>query len=145
MEVSVQLHATAVLPSGNELPVATEYESGWVPDPVSTLRKWEQLSLTCRELNQDSSVVQPVPCSLRWLRYADTFLTLPQKSNEARSGDLSVQGTSSTLSVHLPTTPHFLHVPLHVNLLVLTTTIFVRDPTITYCSHLVADPSGRAV
>jgi hypothetical protein len=32
--VSDQLHASAALPPGEELPVPVGYESGWAPEPV---------------------------------------------------------------------------------------------------------------
>jgi hypothetical protein len=56
MEVSGQLHAPVTLLSGKEL---FEYEIRWDPEPVWTTWAREN-SWPYRDLNSDSSVVQPV-------------------------------------------------------------------------------------
>jgi hypothetical protein len=56
MEVSGNLYAPNTLALGKQLPVPTEQQGGWAPEPVLTL--WRKVFSP--ESNPDSSVVQPV-------------------------------------------------------------------------------------
>jgi len=47
----------------------------------------KKIPSTSRESNQDSSAVQPLTYSLYWLHYVKSFVTLPPKSKDVRSGD----------------------------------------------------------
>jgi hypothetical protein len=60
MDLSGQLHAPAALSTGNQPPVSTAQEAGWVPEPVWTLWRREKSFAPAWESKPDSSAVQPV-------------------------------------------------------------------------------------
>jgi len=65
MEVSGLLHTLAILlPRGKEPPVPEEEEFVWALKLVWTLLFTRKICCSCQELNDNFSVVQPVPKSL---------------------------------------------------------------------------------
>jgi hypothetical protein len=74
--VSGQLHATAALPLGKDLPVPFEEEVGWTPEPVwKTWRR--EITWPYRDSNSDPLVAQPVAS-----RYTDYAIPAPMCEQE---------------------------------------------------------------
>jgi hypothetical protein len=71
VEVSGQLHAPAVLPTGKEPLVPIGQEVGWTSEPVWTIWRKENSS-PYWDSNSDPSVVQPVAS-----RYTDYAIPAP--------------------------------------------------------------------
>jgi hypothetical protein len=59
LEASGQLHTSADLPPGKELPLPIDYEAVWAPEPVWTTWR-EEKSHPHRDTNCETSAVQPV-------------------------------------------------------------------------------------
>jgi hypothetical protein len=64
MEVSVQFHALAALPSEKEHSSPIEYETEWAPEPVGKLWRGEKTPVPS---GNRTSVAQPVAKSVYWL------------------------------------------------------------------------------
>jgi hypothetical protein len=63
MKLSGQLHDSAALLPGKELPVCTEDENVWASEPVWKLWRKAKLSNPAGESNPDSQDTQPVAYS----------------------------------------------------------------------------------
>jgi hypothetical protein len=74
--MSGQLHASAALPSGKELPVRIGYEAKWDPETVWTTWRRKN-SWPYRDSNSELWVVQPVAS-----RYTDWDFSAHAKSKE---------------------------------------------------------------